>query len=317
MKKFPPLLSPRGMHRKASLGRTLYNQRFLLIASVPFIVWLIIFAYIPLVGWVIAFQDYKPQNGFFGSPWVGLKHFINLFNERLFYRALRNTLGMSFMGIVAGFTFPLVFALLLNELRILAFKRVTQTISYLPHFVSWVIVAGIVTNILAVTGPINDLLIQLGVIKQPYDFLIQPRLFWWIIVIADVWKETGWGAIIYLAAITGIDAQIYEAAELDGANRLQKIFYVTIPSIRGTIIILLILSIGNLLSTGFERQMLLGNTLVTEKSLVLDLFSLNYGIGLMRYSFGTAIGIFKSVVSLTLVLFANWLARRAGESHLI
>jgi putative aldouronate transport system permease protein len=284
---------------------------------VPFIAWLIIFAYIPLVGWVIAFQDYKPQNGFFGSPWVGLKHFINLFNERLFYRALRNTLGMSFMGIVAGFTFPLVFALLLNELRILAFKRVTQTISYLPHFVSWVIVAGIVTNILSVTGPINEILVRLGFINQPYDFLIQPRLFWWIIVIADVWKETGWGAIIYLAAITGIDAQIYEAAELDGASRLQKIFYVTIPSIRGTIIILLILSIGNLLSTGFERQMLLGNTLVTEKSLVLDLFSLNYGIGLMRYSFGTAIGIFKSVVSLTLVLFANWLARRAGESHLI
>jgi putative aldouronate transport system permease protein len=305
------------MSRKASLGRTLYNQRFLLIASVPFIVWLIIFAYIPLVGWVIAFQDYKPQNGFFGSPWVGFKHFINLFNERLFYRALRNTLGMSFMGIVAGFTFPLVFALLLNELRIFSFKRITQTISYLPHFVSWVIVAGIVTNILSVTGPINELLIRLGIIKQPYDFLIQPHLFWWIIVIADVWKETGWGAIIYLAAITGIDAQVYEAAELDGANRLQKIFYVTIPSIRGTIIILLILSIGNLLSTGFERQMLLGNTLVTEKSLVLDLFSLNYGIGLMRYSFGTAIGIFKSMVSLTLVLFANWLARRAGESHLI
>jgi putative aldouronate transport system permease protein len=284
---------------------------------VPFVIWLIVFAYVPLVGWVIAFQDYKPQNGFFGSPWVGLKHFVSLFNERLFYRALRNTLGMSFMGIVAGFTFPLVFALLLNELRLLSFKRVTQTISYLPHFVSWVIVAGIVTNILAITGPVNDVLMKLGVLKQPYDFLIQPHLFWWIIVLSDVWKETGWGAIIYLAAITGIDAQIYEAAELDGANRLQKILYVTIPSIRGTIIILLILSIGNLLSTGFERQMLLGNTLVTEKSLVLDLFSLNYGIGLMRYSFGTAIGIFKSVVSLTLVLFANWLARRAGESHLI
>jgi putative aldouronate transport system permease protein len=302
---------------KAGLGKTLWNQRFLLIASAPFIIWLIIFAYVPLVGWIIAFQDYKPQNGFFGSPWVGLKHFIALFNERLFYRALRNTLGMSSLGIVAGFTFPLVFALLLNELRILPFKRVTQTISYLPHFVSWVIVAGIVTSILSVTGPVNELMVRLGIFKQPYDFLIKPQLFWWIIVLSDVWKETGWGAIIYLAAITGIDAQIYEAAELDGANRLQKIFFVTIPSIRGTIIILLILSIGNLLSTGFERQMLLGNTLVTEKSLVLDLFSLNYGIGLMRYSFGTAIGIFKSVVSLTLVLFANWLARRAGESHLI
>jgi putative aldouronate transport system permease protein len=305
------------MGRKPSLGKVLYNQRFLLLASVPFIIWLIIFSYVPLVGWVIAFQDYKPQNGFFGSAWVGLKHFKSLFSERLFYRALRNTLGMSVMGIVAGFIFPLVFALLLNELRMPGFKRVTQTISYLPHFVSWVIVAGIVTNMLSITGPINDILVKLGILKQPYNFMIQPHLFWWILVLADVWKETGWGAIIYLAAITGIDSQIYEAAELDGANRLQKILYVTIPSIRGTIIILLILSIGNLLSTGFEKQMLLQNTLVTEKSLVLDLYALNYGIGLMRYSFGTAIGIFKSVVSLTLVLFANWAARRAGESHLI
>jgi putative aldouronate transport system permease protein len=177
-------------------------------------------------------------------------------------------------------------------------------------------VASIATNILAVTGPINELLIKMGILSQPYNFMIQPKLFWWIIVIFDVWKETGWGAIIYLAAITGIDSQIYEAAELDGANRLQKMFRVTIPCIRGTIIILLILSIGNLLSTGFERQMLMGNTLVSEKSLVLDLFALNYGIGLRRYSFGTAIGIFKSLVSVTLVIFANWLAKRAGESTL-
>jgi putative aldouronate transport system permease protein len=178
-------------------------------------------------------------------------------------------------------------------------------------------VASIVTNITSVTGPINEILLKIGVLKQPYNFMIQPQLFWWIIVIADVWKETGWGAIIYLAAITGIDSQIYEAAELDGANRLQKMFRITIPCIRGTIIILLILSIGGLLNTGFERQMLLGNTLVSEKSLVLDLFALNYGIGLRRYAFGTAIGIFKSVISVTLVLFANWLAKRAGESTLI
>jgi putative aldouronate transport system permease protein len=178
-------------------------------------------------------------------------------------------------------------------------------------------VATIVTNFLAISGPINELLMKIGVIKTPYNFMINPNLFWWIVVLADVWKETGWGAIIYLAAIVGIDSQIYEAAELDGANRLQKIFFVTIPCIRGTIIILLILSIGGLLNVGFERQMLLGNTLVSEKSLVLDLYSLNYGIGLLRYSYGTAIGIFKSVLSVLLVFGANTLARKVGESSLV
>jgi putative aldouronate transport system permease protein len=285
--------------------------------SVPFIIWLIIFAYIPLVGWVIAFQDYKPQNGFFGSKWVGFKHFVDLFNARLFYRALRNTLAMSLLGLVSGFTITLTFALLLNELRVVWFKRATQTISYLPHFVSWVIVATIVTNFLAISGPINELLVKIGILKTPYNFMINPNLFYFIVVLADVWKETGWGAIIYLAAITGIDSQIYEAAELDGANRVQKVFFVTIPCIRGTIIILLILSVGGILNTGFEKQMLLGNTMVSERSLVLDLYSLNYGIGLLRYSFGTAIGIFKSVISIALVFGANTLARKVGESSLV
>jgi putative aldouronate transport system permease protein len=299
--------------RKTPFLRQLINQRYLLLLTVPFIIYLIIFAYIPLFGWIIAFQDYKPQFGFLNQKWVGLKHFVDLFKAPMFYRALRNTLGMSLLGIVSGFTITLTFALLLNELRMLFFKRVTQTISYLPHFVSWVIVATIVTNLLSLSGPINELLLKLGLLKEPFNFMVKPKLFWWIIVIADVWKETGWGAIIYLAAITGIDSQIYEAADLDGASRLQKVFKITIPSIRSTMVILLILAVGGVLNTGFERQMLLGNSLVSEYSLVLDLYSLNYGIGLFRYSFGTAIGIFKSLVSLTLVLSANAMARKIGE----
>ena len=303
--------------RISSLKIRLFNQRYLLLMSLPFVVWLFIFAYIPLFGWIIAFQEYKPQLGFFSQKWVGLKQFIDMFHAKMFYRALINTLGMSILGLIFNFTVTLTFALLLNELRLLFFKRITQTISYLPHFVSWVIVAAIVTNLLSLSGPVNDLLTKIGVLKEPYNFMVQPQLFWWIVVIADVWKEMGWGAIIYLAAITGIDTQIYEAAELDGVNRRQKIFFITIPCIKNTIIILLILSIGGIINIGFERQMLLGNPLVTEKSLVLDYYSLNYGIGLFKYSYGTAISIFKSMVSILMMLGANSLAKKVGESSLI
>jgi putative aldouronate transport system permease protein len=305
--------SPHIPANRPSILTRLNQQKFLLMMSIPFIVWLIIFAYVPLAGWVIAFQDYKPQFGFLNQKWVGLKQFVELFNTPMFYRALRNTLGMSILGLIFNFTITIIFALLLNELRMLPFKRVTQTISYLPHFVSWVIVATIVINLLSITGPINELLMKLGILKEPYNFMVKPHLFWWIIVLADVWKETGWGAIIYLAAITGIDSQIYEAADIDGVSRLQKVFRITIPCIRPTMIILLILAVGSLINIGFERQMLLGNSLVTERSLVLDQYSLNYGIGLFRYSYGTAIGIFKSVVSVIMVFGANSLARKAGE----
>jgi putative aldouronate transport system permease protein len=304
---------PLAAGKKASFIARLSAQKYLLMMSVPFVIWLIIFAYIPLAGWVIAFQDYKPQFGLFDQKWAGLKQFAELFKAPMFYRALRNTLGMSILGLIINFSAAIVFALLLNELRILPFKRITQTISYLPHFVSWVIVATIVINLLAITGPVNELLVNLGILETPYNFMVKPKLFWWIVVLADCWKETGWGAIIYLAAITGIDSQIYEAADIDGAGRLQKVFRITIPCIRPTMIILLILGIGSLINIGFERQLLLGNSLVTDRSLVLDQYSLNYGIGLFRYSYGTAIGIFKSLVSILMVFGANSLARKAGE----
>ncbi|GHT58440.1 sugar ABC transporter permease [Spirochaetia bacterium] len=293
------------------------DQRYLLLLSLPFVIWLIIFRYIPLVGWTMAFQDYKPQFSFFSQTWVGFKHFAALFKAPMFYQALQNTLGMSILGLVFGFTTSITFAVLMNELRVLHFKRFTQTVSYLPHFVSWVIVANIVTTILSPTGPINELLVQLGILKEPFNFMIQKNLFWWIVVISDIWKETGWNAIIYLAAITGIDAAIYEAAEIDGVNRMQKIWYITLPGIKSTIVILLIMSVGNMINIGFEKQMLLGNSVVGTKSLVLDKYALDYGIGLFRYSYGTAIGIFKSVVSIILLIAANTVAKRVGDERLI
>jgi putative aldouronate transport system permease protein len=285
--------------------------------SAPFVLWLVIFRYIPLTGWLMAFQDYKPHLGFLGQKWAGLKNFRDLFKAAMFYNALRNTLAMSLMGLVFGFTTSISFAILLNELRFLGFKRFSQTVSYLPHFVSWVIVANIVTSFLAPSGPINEALVKWGILKEPFNFMIKQDLFWWVVVISDIWKETGWNAIIYLAAMTGIDVAIYEAAEIDGVNRFQRILYVTLPGIRSTIVILLIMNVGHLINIGFEKQFLLGNSVVAQKALVLDKYALDYGIGLFRYSFGTAIGIFKSVVSIVLLFVANSLARRVGDERLI
>ena len=284
--------------------------------SFPFVIWLIVFKYIPLGGWLMAFQDYNPAKGTFDQEWVGLKHFKALFNEPLFYRALKNTLGMGMLGLIFGTIASIGFALLINEVRLLKYKKLTQTISYLPHFVSWVIVANIVTTMLAQEGPINKFLLSLHMIKEPIGFMSNPDLFWGIITIADVWKETGWGAIIYLAAMAGVDQQLYEAARVDGANRWKQMWHITLPSIRPVIIVLLILNVGNLINIGFEKQMLLGNNIVAEKALVLDLYALNYGIGMFRYSFGTAIGIFKSVISIILVVSLNKIAKKTGDGGL-
>lgn len=302
---------------KATLWQKLKDQRYLIFMSFPFVVWLIIFCYVPLLGWTMAFQDYKPNKGLFDQKWVGLKHFVALFKEDQFYQAMQNTLAMSIMGIVLGFIFSVGFALLLNEMKTLKFKKLVQTVSYLPHFVSWVVVANIVGSMLAPTGTVNEVLINLHIIDNPINFMTLPNMFWGIVVSSDLWKETGWNAIIYLAAITGIDTQLYEAAKVDGANRWQQVKNVTLPGIKPTIIVLLIMSIGNLINIGFEKQMLLGNNMVKTKSLVLDKYALDYGIGMFRYSYGTAIGIFKSVVSIFLILVANGIAKKSGEGRII
>jgi len=299
-----------------SFGKRLFDQRYLLLLSVPFIIWLFIFRYIPLIGWIMAFQDYKPNLGWFNSPWVGFKHFADLFKANLFYQALQNTLGMSLMMLVFGTFMAITFAVLLNELRYLPFKRFTQTVSYLPHFVSWVVVANIVKEMLAIYGPINDILLNLGWITDRTNVLIKQEYFWWVVTIADIWKEMGWNAIIYLAAMAGIDSQIYEAAEIDGVNRFQKIWHITLPGIKGTIIILLILSIGNILNIGFERQFMLQTALTAPKALTLDFYAFRYGLSQYRYSFGTAIGIFKSVISIILLFIANYAAKKSGTGRL-
>ncbi|MDT8715676.1 sugar ABC transporter permease [Clostridium sp. 19966] len=297
--------------------KKLKDQRYLMLMSIPFVIWVIVFKYLPLAGWSMAFQDYKPGQSMFDQTWVGLKYFKQLFSDDMFPKVMINTLAMSILGIIFGFLIPIVFALFLNELRGVKFKRLVQTVSYLPHFVSWVIVANIVTTMLSTTGPVNEILVHLHLFSKPVDFMTKPNWFWGIVTGSDVWKETGWNAIIYLAAMTGIDTEQYDAAKVDGANRFRQIIHITLPGIRPTVIVLLIMSIGNLINIGFEKQWLLGNNIVADKSLVLDKYALDYGIGMFRYSFGTAIGIFKSVVSIVLLIFANQVAKRSGEGRII
>jgi putative aldouronate transport system permease protein len=293
--------------------------------SLPFFLWVLLFCYLPLAGWGMAFQDFKLRGdvleSFFSAPFVGLKHFGDLWedfvNQGRFFLALRNTLAMSLLLLAFGFVTPIIFALMLNEIRIKKFKRITQTISYLPHFISWVVAAGMISVMLSTEGPVNDLLIALGLTDKRITFLADQNMFWGIMTVSEIWKELGWNAIIFLAAITSVDQGLYESAEIDGAGRLRKIWYVTLPCILPVITVILIMDIGWLISVGFEKQMLLGNDMTRNASEVLDVYALKYGIGQSRYSFGTAIGMFKSVVSVVMVLIANALAKKTGETSIL
>jgi len=298
--------------------KILRNQRQLLWMSVPLLAYIVLFTYVPLWGWTMAFQDYKPAKAFADQIWVGGKWFEFLFSDDNFLQVLRNTLAMSLINIFLGFVTAIVLALMLNEVRKMFFKRTVQTITYLPHFLSWVIVAGLVSNALSTNGGIvNVVLMNLGLIQEPILWLSIPEDFWGIVGITNVWKEVGWNTIIYLAAISAIDPCQYEAAEIDGCNRYGKMWYVTLPGLKPTIIVLLIMSIGRVLDAGFELQYLLGNGLVIDYSQTIDVFVVRYGMESGNYALATAAGMFKSVVSILLVFGANWLAKRLGEERLI
>jgi putative aldouronate transport system permease protein len=319
MQQLPQTLaSPASLTKRRSTWSKIIEQRFLFLMSVPFVIWLIIFHYIPIWGWTMAFQKYKPGKSFSEQTWVGFDNFVTLFHEPHFYLVLRNTLAMSFFSLIVGYTVPILFAILLNEVRVMSVKRMMQTISYLPHFVSWVIVAGLVTKMLSTDGGIvNQLLLTLHVIDKPIQFMAQGKWFWGIVTVSDMWKETGWNSIIYLAAISGIDPELYEAATMDGAGRFRRIWHITLPGIRQTIMVMMILSIGWLMSIGFEKQFLLGNSIVKDYSEVLDLYVLNYGINLGRFSYGTAVGMFNSLVSIVLLFSANRIFKRWTNESVI
>ncbi|HIW32490.1 MAG TPA: ABC transporter permease subunit [Candidatus Paenibacillus intestinavium] len=298
-----------------SYWKRLASQWDIQLMVLPALLMIIVFQYIPMYGVLLGFQDYNLFKGFFDSPWVGFKHFIVFFNDSDFFRVMRNTIVISFLKLFIGFPAPIILALMLNEIGKLYFKRFIQTISYLPHFMSWVIVSGMVTSMLSTeNGSINMLLVNLNIIEEPVNFLALPQYFWSILVAADVWKSIGFGSIIYLAAIAGVNPQMYEAASIDGASRFKQIYLITIPTIMPVIIIFMILAIGNLLNAGFEDILLLASPGIREVSDVIDVYVYRIGIENQRYSYATAIGLFKAVISVTLLAMANYAARRSGNS---
>ncbi len=302
--------------RLRAFFKVLSRQKMLMLMSLPFLAWVIVFKYVPLWGWTIAFQKYKLARDLFDQTWVGLDNFAFLFKEEQFYLVLRNTLVMSSVNLVLGFVTAILLALLLNELRRVYFKRTVQTISYLPHFISWVVAANIVQTALAPEGIFNVLLLQLNIIDKPVLWLGVGEYFWGILGVTEVWKNVGWNTIIYLAAITTIDPTQYEAAEIDGASRLQRMWHITLPGIKPVIVILLIMNLGHILESGFEPQYLLGNGMNVEYSENLDIFVLKYGIQMNNFGLATAAGMFKTVVSFIFLIVANNLAKRLGESRL-
>ena len=292
------------------------KQKALLIWGGLIFIYGVIFCYLPLAGWLMAFQNYKPKDGLLHSKFVGLAKFKMLFSDEAFIRVIRNTLAMGVSNLVVTFATAIAFALLLNEKKKKKGKKTVQTISYLPHFLSWIIVTGILHDALSGTGIINELLMNFHLISQPINFFAHEKYFWPIVAFANVWKETGWNAIIYLSAITSIDPSLYEAAAIDGAGRWGKIKHVTLPGIKPTIIILLLMNVGNVLNAGFEIQYLLGNGLVQKVSQTIDIYVLKWGISQGDYALGTAAGIFKSVVSIVLIVVANQIAKKNGEERL-
>ncbi|WP_150272746.1 ABC transporter permease [Paenibacillus tepidiphilus] len=301
---------------KPGVWKKLTNQLDLQSMVWPGIIFVAIFSYIPMYGVVMAFQQYDIFNGILESPWVGWMNFKMFFEAPEFWNVMRNTIVISLLKLVITFPAPILLALMLNEVGNMAFKRFIQTVSYLPYFLSWVIVSGFVFSLLSVdNGTVNFLLERLNLIQEPVNFLAIPEYFWSILVSVNVWKEIGFGSIVYLAAIAGVDPAMYEAASIDGASRFKQIYLITLPSIAPVIIIFMILAIGNLLSAGFEDILLLAtNPILRPYSDVIDTYVYRVGILNARFSYATAVGLFKAVISVILLVTANKIARRADVS---
>ena len=307
------------------ISRRFRYEKWLQLMAWLGIIWILVFNYAPMYGLIIAFKkNYKITTprfsmDFLKSAWAtsgGLQHFINFFKDEEFLNIMTNTLGISILKLCICFPLPIIFALLLNEVRNARFKRTIQTISYLPHFLSWVVLGGILTTWLDESGLINQILVTCGLLKKPVAFLANPNAFWPIVVLSDLWKEMGWSAIIYLAAISGIDQEMYEAAELDGASRLRQIFSITLPSIKGTVIIMFILAVGGLLNSNFDQIFVLWNPLNSQRSNVIDIYTYTTAMRSMRYSYAAAIGLFKSVIAFILLFMANKITKRVNNVSL-
>ncbi len=302
----------RAKNRKL-LVRVVQNRQ-LYILLFPTLLFYLVYCYLPMFGNIMAFQDYNLAQGITGSEWVGFEHFKDFLTDSYFWRLIRNTLSINILGLIFSFSAPIILALLLNEIKCETYKKSVQVITYMPHFISMVVIAAMVLDFVSADGIINDIRELFGLEKVM--FMTNPDNFYPIYIISDIWQTVGWGSIIYIAALSGLDQQLYEAATTDGAGRFQKLWHITIPGILPTIMILLILRIGQMLDVGFEKVMLLYNETIYEKADVISTYVYRRGIKDMEYSYSTAVGLFNSVFNFLLLVFANQLSRKLTDSSL-
>jgi len=311
--------------QKNSLFLRLKKQYMIQLFVLCGIAFVVVFSYIPMFGIIIAFKDYSITagiSGMFTAPWNGFGHFIEFFNDHMFWVVVRNTLAISLLKIIFTFPAPIILAIVLNEITIAPIKRFAQTVSYLPHFISWVIVAGMAGSFFSQTrGVVNEILLYMNIIEDPLPILIESEYFWALAVGTEVWKATGWWSIIFLAAIAGVDPTLYEAAQIDGAGRLKRIWHITLPSIKGAIVVVLVLSIGNLLGGGiggsnFEQSMLLGNVINRPHSEIIQTYAFRVAMVAGRFDYGAAITFIQSVISVVLIFSSNHIMKRITGSSL-
>ncbi|WP_238392418.1 ABC transporter permease [Paenibacillus antri] len=298
------------------LLRRMAANKYLYLMLLPVVVYFLLFEYKPMYGALIAFKNFNPYQGVWESPWVGFKHFLHFFESHYFVRLLRNTLLLSVYSLIVIFPASIAFALLLNELRLKRLKSVVQTLSYLPHFISLIVIAGMIVDFTQPDGIINRVLLAVGFISEPISFLILPEWFRTIYIGSGLWQSVGWNSIIFLAALAGINPSLYEAAVIDGANRWKQLVHVTLPGIVPTILILLILNIGSLMNVGWDKIILLYNAATYETADVISTFVYRRGIINADYSFSAAVGLFNSAINFALLLLANRISRKTTENSL-
>lgn len=297
-----------------SLAKQLWKNRYYFLLLAPAIIFFAMFCYVPMAGVVLAFKKFSYSAGIFGSEWIGFDHFKRLFESNSFYEILRNTLLISFYKLLFAFPMPIIFALLLNEIKSSKLKRTVQTVSYLPHFISWVVLGGIIVELLSPSrGVINYILQLFG--AEPIYFLADPKYFRGVLIVSEIWKTMGWSSIIYLSSIAGVSAEQYESAKMDGANRFDMIIRITLPSIAPTIITMFILQLGGIMNAGFDQIFNLYNSSVYSVADIIDTYVYRVGIKDMAYDYTTAVGLFKNAVGFMLVIAANFVVKHIGEGE--
>lgn len=297
---------------RKSLGKQIYEYRYIYLLALPGFLYFLLFKILPMWGVALSFENFKVSKGLFGSEFVGFKNYINFFKNRNFLKMLRNTLAISSLNLFLGFPLPIILAILLNEIRNQKYKKTMQTLVYLPHFMSWVVVAGLTFFLLSVDiGVVNKILVAAG--KEKVSYLTDTRLFWWLLFGQSTWREIGWGSIVYLAAISQISQSLYEAAEMDGANKFQQILHVTIPGILPTIIVMFIMRLGTVLDVGVEQVLLMSNSFVTDVSMTFDLYAYQQGIQQGNYSLSATVSVCKGLIGLVLVLLSNRAIKKTGN----